>query len=170
MSKTGGWEFFFSIFIYTFWIFFCHLLIPPKWGDSLWWGWSPWVKHTDVHYTYGCLIVDFPGSKNRTIIGCSSTIPDMLPMPYDIPAWIQLESLQSAAATLKWRNHLGEVTFHACFSSHSIDIPMHRHSRHALWHSRYFPTPSRHVQACLAKIEQLSDWATSLTIKQEWWE
>ena len=145
MSKNRGMRIF-VLYIHRYILeFFCHLLIPPKWGDSLWWGWSPWVKHTDINYTYGCLIVDFPGSKNRTIIGCSSTIPDMLPTPYDIPAWIQLEPLQSAAATLKWRDHLGEVTFHACFSSHSTHIPMHQHSRHALWHSKHF---SHALHAC----------------------
>ena len=90
------------------------------------------MKYTDVYVTYGCIIVDSLGSKNITMIGCSSTIPDMLPMPYDIQAWMELESPQSAAATLMWRDHLGEVTFHACLSSHSTHIPMHWHSRHAV--------------------------------------
>ena len=33
-GKTGGIRNIFSIFIYKFWTFFCHLPIPPKWGDS----------------------------------------------------------------------------------------------------------------------------------------
>ena len=84
-------------------------------------------------YTFWILVIhSSPQNENITIIGGSSTIPDMLPMPYGIPTWIQLESLQSAAATLVLRDHLGEVTFHACLSSHSTHIPIHRHSRHAL--------------------------------------
>ena len=33
-GKNGGIRNFLSIFIYKFWTFFCHLPIPPKWGDS----------------------------------------------------------------------------------------------------------------------------------------
>ena len=33
-AKTGGMRNLFSLFIYKFWTFFCHLPIPPKWGDS----------------------------------------------------------------------------------------------------------------------------------------